>query len=57
MPEAPYFEPSLTTVIQQFNVIGEEAMDNLINRLTGKKSPKLEPTVPNLVVRESTRRI
>ena len=57
MPEAPYFEPSLTTVIQQFNVIGEAAMDNLINRLTGKKSPKLEPTVPNLVVRESTRRI
>jgi DNA-binding LacI/PurR family transcriptional regulator len=57
MPEAPYFEPSLTTVIQEFNVIGEAAMENLINRLTGKKSPKLEPTVPHLVVRESTRRI
>jgi DNA-binding LacI/PurR family transcriptional regulator len=57
MPEAPYFEPPLTTVIQEFKVIGEAAMSLLISRISGVKGPKTIPTMPHLVVRESTRRI
>lgn len=57
MPEAPYFEPSLTTIIQEFNLIGEAAMEQLIYRVAGLRAPKIKATVPSLVVRESTRRI
>jgi DNA-binding LacI/PurR family transcriptional regulator len=57
MPEAPYFEPPLTTVIQEFDLIGEAAMSLLISRISGVKGPKTIPTVPQLVVRESTRRL
>lgn len=57
MPEAPYFEPPLTTVIQEFKLIGEAAMSLLISRISGVKGPETIPTMPHLVVRESTRRL
>jgi DNA-binding LacI/PurR family transcriptional regulator len=53
-PEAPYFEPPLTTMHQDFAKLGRESMEFLIGTLEGTKPKKVKPLVPELVVRGST---
>lgn len=55
-PEAPYFEPPLTTMHQDFAKLGRESMEFLIGTLEGTKPKKVKPLVPELVVRGSTTR-
>lgn len=57
IPEARFFDPALTTVIQEFNLIGEAAIEQLIYLLAGLKAPKSKAKVPQLAIRESTRAI
>jgi DNA-binding LacI/PurR family transcriptional regulator len=54
LPEAAYFTPPLTTVRQQFDVLGQTIMSLLDRALAGEPEPKV-PLVPtDLVVRSST---
>lgn len=53
-PEAPYFEPPLTTMHQDFARLGRESMDYLLGTLNGNKPKKIKPLMPELVVRSST---
>jgi DNA-binding LacI/PurR family transcriptional regulator len=57
MPEAPYFDPPLTTIVQEFNRLGETAMELLIYKINGLRAAKPAPLVPKLAVRESTKRV
>lgn len=54
IPEAPYFEPPLTTMRQEFRAIGHQAMELLLARLAGIEN--LESTfIPlEFVLRQST---
>ncbi len=54
VPEAPYFSPPITTMLQDFNRLGEAAMELLIFKLAGLKPGKYQAIKPQLVVREST---
>jgi DNA-binding LacI/PurR family transcriptional regulator len=54
LPEAAYFTPPLTTVRQQFDVLGQTIMSLLERVLAGEPEPRV-PLVPtDLVVRSST---
>lgn len=53
LPEAPYFNPPLTTVRQDFTQLGELAIKMLLSDLAGSK-PKRPATIkPQLILRES----
>lgn len=54
VPEAPYFSPPITTMLQDFNRLGEAATELLIFKLAGLKPGKYQPLKPQLVLREST---
>ena len=53
LPEAPYFDPPLTTVRQDFVELGRRSVQLLLARLGGEEL-HLEPVPPTLVVRSST---
>ena len=55
-PEAQYYEPPLTTMHQDFALLGKEAMEYLVATLNKIEPQKFAPLVPNLVVRKSTGR-
>lgn len=57
IPESPYFNPPLTTIRQDFNQLGEVAIEMLLSDLAGTKRKKFEALKPNLVVRDSAIRI
>lgn len=57
LPEAPYFNPPLTTVRQDFAQLGELAIQLLLRDLAGTKSKKTSSIKPQLVLRESAIRI
>jgi DNA-binding LacI/PurR family transcriptional regulator len=57
IPESPYFNPPLTTIRQDFNQLGEVAIEMLLSDLAGTKRKKFEALKPNLVVRDSAVRI
>jgi DNA-binding LacI/PurR family transcriptional regulator len=57
VPEAPYVSPPLTTVLQDFNRLGEAAMELLIFKLAGLKPAKYLALKPILINRESTKRL
>lgn len=57
VPEAPYFEPPLTTVLQDFNNLGRAAMGNLIQRLSGEQQVRPVDLPPSIILRESTSRL
>ncbi len=57
IPESPYFYPPLTTVRQDFNLLGEAAIEILLSDLAGTRRKKVESLTPNLVIRESASRI
>lgn len=54
IPEAAYFNPSLTTVRPDFAELGRQCMALLHSQLTGGDMPPHEPIPPLLVVRGST---
>lgn len=55
IPGAAFHRPSLTTVRQPLNRMGEVAAQSLLDRIEGKKEyPSEMPIEPELVVREST---
>ena len=57
IPESPYFNPPLTTIRQDFNQLGEVAIELLLSDLAGTKRKKVETLKPTLVVRDSAIRI
>ena len=54
VPEAAYFSPPITTMLQDFNRLGEAAMELLIFKIAGLKPGKYQALKPQLVLREST---
>lgn len=57
LPEAPYFNPPLTTVRQDFAQLGELAIQLLLSDLAGARRKKAATIKPQLVLRESAIRI
>ena len=55
IPEAAYLEPPLTTIRQDFSVLAQQGLDQLVSRIENPNS-KAQVTVlmPTLVVRDST---
>ncbi len=54
VPEAAYFWPGLTTVNQEFSLLGRSAVDLTLRALDGEESPAAALIGPALVVRAST---
>jgi len=54
LPEAPYFAPPLTTVRQEFRLLGHRIMDMVERALAGEHDPRAALVQPELVVRSST---
>ena len=54
VPEAAYFWPGLTTVSQEFSVLGRRAVDLTLRALGGESAPSDALIEPRLVVRGST---
>ena len=55
IPGAAFYSPSLTTVRQLLNRMGEVAAETLLNRLEGRREYPSDIAIePELVVREST---
>ena len=58
IPEAAHFVPSLTTVRQDFQLLGRLAVEHLIDRIENPAMPTQHVVLePELIVRESTRAI
>ncbi|WP_182882975.1 substrate-binding domain-containing protein, partial [Microbispora sp. H10949] len=53
VPEAAYFWPPLTTVRQDFGVLGRQAFRLLLQRIAGRDVESARLVEPELVVRES----
>ena len=53
IPEAAYFWPPLTTVRQDFGVIGRLAFQLVLDRIDGTAGERRLKVEPELVVRES----
>ncbi len=54
IPEAPYLWPALTTVNQEFSLLGRRAVELTLQALAGQVDPSTELIRPELVVRDST---
>ena len=54
VPEAAYFWPGLTTVSQEFSLLGRRAVDLTLRALGGESAPSEALIEPSLVVRGST---
>jgi DNA-binding LacI/PurR family transcriptional regulator len=54
VPEAPYLWPALTTVDQEFSLLGRRAVELTLRALAGEADPATELIRPELVVRDST---
>jgi DNA-binding LacI/PurR family transcriptional regulator len=54
LPEAQFFQPSLTTVRQDFDELGRRTMDVLERVLGGEELPSVDLVPTSLVVRDST---
>ncbi|SDC89429.1 DNA-binding transcriptional regulator, LacI/PurR family [Nocardioides lianchengensis] len=54
VPEAAFYWPGLTTVSQEFSVLGRSAVDLTLRALGGEVEPATELVRPALVVRGST---
>ena len=53
-PESAHYWPALTTVNQEFSLLGRRALDLAVRALEGEPSPSGELIRPTLVVRAST---
>jgi DNA-binding LacI/PurR family transcriptional regulator len=57
IPEAAYFDPPLTTVRQDFDVLGRESVEYLVSLIEGASSTVQQRVFyPELIVRQSTGR-
>jgi len=56
IPESGFFTPPLTTVRQDFNRLGELAMEILLGEIAGEKVTKRISVKTDIVIRESTAR-
>ncbi|MEU4196992.1 LacI family DNA-binding transcriptional regulator [Kribbella sp. NPDC026611] len=54
VPEAAYLWPALTTVNQEFSLLGRRAVELTLRALSGEADPSTELIRPTLVVRDST---
>lgn len=54
VPEASYFWPPLTTVRQDFTMLGRNAVDLTLRALGGEQDPAMDLVAPEIVVRRST---
>jgi LacI family transcriptional regulator len=59
IPESAYFFPSLTTISQDLQLIGEQAVQNIVAMIQARQENKLidmqaKFIQPNLIIREST---
>jgi DNA-binding LacI/PurR family transcriptional regulator len=54
VPEAPYVWPALTTVDQEFSLLGRRAVELTLRALAGEADPSTELIRPALVLRDST---
>jgi DNA-binding LacI/PurR family transcriptional regulator len=54
VPESGYYWPPLTTVNQQFSVLGRKAVELAVRALDGEEQPAMDLVVPELIVRGST---
>jgi DNA-binding LacI/PurR family transcriptional regulator len=62
MPESAYFYPSLTTISQDFQLLGEQAVQRVVEMIQSRQENQsviaqsgfIQPT---LVVRESTKQV
>ena len=54
IPEAAYLVPSLTTVRQEFNLVGKKAIDRVLEQLKGNNSPEITFLPLHLIERNST---
>ena len=54
IPEAAFLTPGLTTVRQDFSVLGQRAMRILISRIAQEPAANGDDLAPELVIREST---
>ncbi len=57
IPEAAHFFPPLTTIRQNFAEIGRRAVSLLLGELRGDTDLSHDQIMPELVIRQSTRRI
>ena len=56
-PEAPYYDPPLTTVRQDFEALGQQSVDYLLGLIDVPETPMQQRVLsPTLVVRASTAR-
>jgi DNA-binding LacI/PurR family transcriptional regulator len=54
VPEAPYFPPALTTVRQDFEIVGTQAVALLLRRMAGERTAAKTILAAQLTVRAST---
>ena len=54
VPEARFYLPALTTVRQDFELIGRIAVESLVRQVEGRDVDVVRPLHPELIVREST---
>lgn len=54
VPESAYFIPPLTTVRQDFEVLGRRCIASIVDLIDGRPAPEFEPLAPTLVVRASS---
>lgn len=57
MPEAAYFQPALTTVVNDFELAGRHCLESLIRLIRNPQAPPRQTLIePKLICRESTGR-
>lgn len=55
LPEAAYFNPPLTTIWQDFSIVGQRSVEMLIDRIADPAAPAEQRVIyPRLIIREST---
>jgi DNA-binding LacI/PurR family transcriptional regulator len=54
VPEAPYYQPALTTVHLSFDEVGRLAVERILHLMRGGRARVLPRVRPKLIVREST---
>ncbi len=54
LPDSAFFIPALTTVRQDFQVVGRRCIEMLLALIRGEGVTASAPVVPELIVRQST---
>jgi DNA-binding LacI/PurR family transcriptional regulator len=54
IPGSSHFWPPLTTVAQEFHLLGRECLRLVVELIDGESAPETQPIAPRIVVRDST---